>query len=311
MRSRLLRRARKATTLAVLPLLSLLATACAAEDPPGQEVAAEQEASPGQEAATDRFFDSDGVRIRYIDQGEGETVVLLHGFALSAEVNWSLTGLLQSLPEEYRLLALDQRGHGRSDKPHDPKDYGLEFVEDVIRLLDALEIDRAHVVGYSMGGTIALRLAADHPDRVRSVVLGGAGWAPPGTPLPAEVVEWPARIERIAEEGGSLTDAMWRPDWPDPTPEMRAFLDGNDAWALAAIMRAGQDLDVAEASVKAIGAPILAVVGEEDFVRPGVDALVAIRPDVEVAILAGKNHATAIFDAELGDVTLEFLRAQR
>jgi pimeloyl-ACP methyl ester carboxylesterase len=153
--------------------MSMLAVLCVPNGLVGQET-----------GSAERFFDSDGVRIRYLDLGEGEAVVLLHGFALSAEVNWGLTGLLDSLPQEYRMLALDQRGHGRSDKPHEPEDYGLEFVEDVVRLLDALEIEKAHIVGYSMGGSLALRLAADHPDRVRSVVIGGAGWAPPGTPLP-------------------------------------------------------------------------------------------------------------------------------
>ncbi len=280
--------------------LPLLAVLCVPSGLVGQEM-----------GSAERFFDSDGVRIRYLDLGEGEAVVLLHGFALSAEVNWGLTGLLDSLPEEYRMLALDQRGHGRSDKPHDPEDYGLAFVEDVIRLLDALEIEKAHVVGYSMGGTLALRLAADHPDRVRSVVIGGAGWAPPGTPLPPGLQEWPAKIERIAEEGGSLTDAMWLPGWPDPTPEIRAFLDSNDARALAAVLKAMPAADPTMASVRAIDVPVLAVIGEADFARPAVDALAGVKPDVEVAVLAGKNHATAVFDAELGQVVLNFLRAQR
>lgn len=280
--------------------LPLLAVLCVPSGLVGQEM-----------GSAERFFDSDGVRIRYLDLGEGEAVVLLHGFALSAEVNWGLTGLLDSLPEKYRMLALDQRGHGRSDKPHDPEDYGLAFVEDVIRLLDALEIEKAHVVGYSMGGTLALRLAADHPDRVRSVVIGGAGWAPPGTPLPPGLQEWPAKIERIAEEGGSLTDAMWLPGWPDPTPEIRAFLDSNDARALAAVLKAMPAADPTMASVRAIDVPVLAVIGEADFARPAVDALAGVKPDVEVAVLAGKNHATAVFDAELGQVVLNFLRAQR
>lgn len=280
--------------------LPLLAVLCVPSGLVGQEM-----------DSAERFFDSDGVRIRYIDRGEGEAVILLHGFALSAEVNWGLTGLLASLPEKYRMLALDQRGHGRSDKPHDPEDYGLAFVEDVIRLLDALEIEKAHVVGYSMGGTLALRLAADHPDRVRSVVIGGAGWAPPGTPLPPGLQEWPAKIERIAEEGGSLTDAMWLPGWPDPTPEIRAFLDSNDARALAAVLKAMPAADPTMASVRAIDVPVLAVIGEADFARTAVDALAGVKPDVEVAVLAGKNHATAVFDAELGQVVLNFLRAQR
>ena len=300
MKSRLLGRDRKAT-LGLRVAMSMLAVLCVPNGLVGQET-----------GSAERFFDSDGVGIRYLDLGEGEAVVLLHGFALSAEVNWGLTGLLDSLPQEYRMLALDQRGHGRSDKPHGPEDYGLEFVEDVVRLLDALEIEKAHIVGYSMGGTLALRLAADHPDRVRSVVIGGAGWAPPGTPLPPGLQEWPAKIERIAEEGGSLTDAMWLPGWPDPTPEIRAFLDSNDARALAAVLRSRPEWDdLTAASVRAIGVPVLAVIGEVDFARPAVDALAGVKPDVEVAVLAGKDHATTVFDAELGQVVLEFLRAQR
>jgi pimeloyl-ACP methyl ester carboxylesterase len=281
--------------------MSMLAVLCVPNGLVGQET-----------GSAERFFDSDGVRIRYLDLGEGEAVVLLHGFALSAEVNWGLTGLLDSLPQEYRMLALDQRGHGRSDKPSGPESYGLEFVEDVVRLLDALEIEKAHIIGYSMGGALALRLAADHPDRVRSVVIGGAGWAPPGTPLPPGLQEWPAKIERIAEEGGSLTDAMWLPGWPDPTPEIRAFLDSNDARALAAVLRSRPEWDdLTAASVRAIGVPVLAVIGQVDFARPAVDALAGVKPDVEVAVLAGKDHATTVFDAELGQVVLEFLREQR
>ncbi|MEJ2372180.1 MAG: hypothetical protein P8Y07_15175 [Gemmatimonadales bacterium] len=103
---------------------------------------------------------------------------------------------------------------------------------------------------------------------------------------------------------------MWLPGWPDPTPEMRAFLDGNDARALAAVLRAMPE-QLTAASVGAIGVPILAVIGEADFARPAVDALVEVNPNVEVSVLAGKNHATAVFDAELGQVVLEFLREQR
>ena len=121
----------------------------------------------------ERFFDANGVRIRFTVQGQGEAIVLLHGFAASLDM---MGALVAPLSEGYRVIAMDVRGHGKSGKPHDAKQYGTEMVEDVVRLLDHLEIERAHVVGYSMGGAIALKLITTHPDRLLSAVVGAYGW---------------------------------------------------------------------------------------------------------------------------------------
>ena len=225
-------------------------------------------------------------------------------------MNWFPTGLLASLPAEYRLLAVDQRGHGRSDKPHDPAAYGASFARDVVNLLHALEIEKAHIVGYSMGGWIALFLAAEHPDRIRSIVVGGNGWRPPGSGPPEEVRPWLAALDRIAEDGGSVTDALWQPGWPEATPEMRAGLDTNDAAALAAVLRGMSTLDVAEEALRYNPIPTLAVIGSDDFLRPAADALVEVKPNVELVVLPERNHATALFDPGLESAVLEFLRAQ-
>jgi len=273
----------------------------------GQEPAAGTEGPP---PCQESFFDSGGVNLRYLDCGAGDPVILLHGFALNAEMNWAPTGLLASLPREFRLLALDQRGHGRSDKPQDPGGYGSAFAEDVLNLMDDLELERAQVVGYSMGGSIALYLVAEHPERIRSAVVGGSGWSPPGGGLQEDVRPWLPALERIAKEGGSITDALWQPGWPEPTPEMRAGLDANDASALVAVLRGMATLDVAAESLQENDVPMLAVVGADDLLRPAADALVEVKPNVELVVLPGRNHVTALFDPELEQAVLRFLRAQ-
>src|SRR5580704_16817637 len=96
--------------------------------------------------AEDRFFDSNGVKIHYAVEGKGEPVLLIHGFSANAQMNWGNQGIISALAKDYRVIALDNRGHGKSDKPHDPKSYGQEMVEDAVRLLDHLKIEKAHVV---------------------------------------------------------------------------------------------------------------------------------------------------------------------
>src|SRR5437868_8532253 len=93
----------------------------------------------GAGGAQELYFDSKGVKIRYTDQGKGEPVLLIHGFGANAEVQWALPGILKDLAKDYRVIAYDNRGHGKSGKPHDPKKYGMEMVEDAVRLLDHLK----------------------------------------------------------------------------------------------------------------------------------------------------------------------------
>jgi len=290
--------------IAVLAL-SVLPKPAAAQQPDSSDAGAGQEVM-----LADQFFDADGVRIRYVDVGEGDPVILLHGFALGVEMNWAATGLLESLSGEFRLIALDLRGHGKSDKPDESDGYGPEFVNDVLRLMDHLGIGQAYVVGYSMGGRIALKLLTEHPERVRAAVLGGSGWAPPGTPPPPEIRGWIPGLQAVVEGEGSVTEVLWQPGWPEPPPEWRAALNANDAGALAAVLLSLDELSVFEAALRDSLVPILVVVGEDDFARPDVDALAAVRPDVTVVLLPGSNHATALVDPGLEQAVLSFLRTQ-
>jgi pimeloyl-ACP methyl ester carboxylesterase len=130
-----------------------------------------------------QFFTAKGVKIHYLLQGTGEPVVLIHGWYSSAVINWQWPGTIAALAKEHQVIALDLPGYGQSDKPHRDQAYGLQWVEDVILLLDHLNIQKAHIVGYSMGGMVALKLISEHPDRALSGTLGGMGWMPEGSGL--------------------------------------------------------------------------------------------------------------------------------
>jgi pimeloyl-ACP methyl ester carboxylesterase len=123
-------------------------------------------------AQTDGFFDSGGVRIHYVEAGQGPAVVLIHGYIANADRHWLQTGVFANLAADHRVIALDCRGHGLSDKPIEPEAYGMEMANDVVRLLDHLRIRRAHIVGFSMGAFIAAHLATTRADRLASVSFG-------------------------------------------------------------------------------------------------------------------------------------------
>jgi pimeloyl-ACP methyl ester carboxylesterase len=132
---------------------------------------------------SDQTFDSRGVKIHYVVQGQGQPVVLIHGLYSSAFINWQAPGTMSLLSKNYQVIALDLPGHGQSDKPQDESAYGPELVADIVRLLDRLDIKKAHIVGYSMGGMIAARFLATHQDRSLTGVLGGMGWLREGSGL--------------------------------------------------------------------------------------------------------------------------------
>ena len=116
------------------------------------------------------------MKIHYLTLGDdGTPVVLIHGYTGSAEGNWFLNGVGQALAKNHRVIAIDCRGHGQSDKPHDAEKYGPQMAVDVIELMDHLGIKQAHIHGYSMGGFITSRLMATNPDRFITAAFGGSG----------------------------------------------------------------------------------------------------------------------------------------
>ena len=209
-------------------------------------------------AAVDRF-DANGVGLYYSVQGTGEPVVLLHGLYSNARRNWELPGTVLQLAADHQVITLDLPGHGQSDKPDRADAYGTAMVDDVVLLLDHLKIKKAHVVGYSMGGMIAMKLLATHPDRVMSAVVGGMGWMPEGTIL-AEVF---GRLQ-----GGARGQ----------TP--------------AACVQSLGKLAISLADLKGIKAPVTIVVGDNDPVKQlFVEPLRQVRPDWPIVEIPDANHS--------------------
>lgn len=249
----------------------------------------------GSAAAQDRYFDAGGVRIRYLDQGSGPVVVLVHGFTGTIERAWVNTGVLPGLARDHRVLAFDLRGHGHSDKPHDARAYD-EIALDVIRLLDHLRIEKSHVVGYSLGGIIVLKLLTTHPERFERAVIGGAAYrrsraesADAATEAAAREIE--SGIYRALIVSTAPTDE------PPPTEEAirarsREIAASADVQAHAALMRARRALLVSDAEIAAVRVPTLAVVGSADPALPRIQAMARRWPALRVEVVPGAAHPT-------------------
>lgn len=246
----------------------------------------------------DAFLDSDGVHLRYVVRGSGPPVLLVHGFSTDIELSWAGLGILDSLAARYQVIALDQRGHGASDKPHDPAAYGTHFVGDLVRLLDHLKIERAHVIGYSMGALVTLNLVTRHPERVTSAVLGGSGWRPAELGRPDFVSAWIPALDRAARGEITVLQALLGTDSPPFPPQVVAAVNRNDPRALAAVLRGDSTLRTVTAQqLRAVTVPMLAVVGEaDDWARADVERMAGVLTRLEVTIVPGANHLSATAD---------------
>ncbi len=249
--------------------------------------------------AEEFFFDSAGVRIRYVVEGQGDPVLLIHGFASNLDMNWRQPGIIRQLAELYQVIAMDNRGHGKSGKPHDAQAYGARMAEDAIRLMDHLKISQAHLAGYSLGGRIATVLLTEHPKRFRTVTIGGAGWTDAqGMRQRQDLV---VQVAASLEQGkgiGPLILSLAPSNAPPPTAEqMETFsklvLSINDPLALAAVMRGTGLLQAREAKLRDNKLPVFVLAGELDPRRADAEALAAMTPNSRLKIVPGANHMTA------------------
>lgn len=247
------------------------------------------------------FFDSQGVEIAYRDEGEGEPVFLVHGFASNSGTNWVFPGWFKSLLEAgYRVIAHDNRGHGESEKLYDPDLYQSTIMaEDVRCLMDHLAIRSAYVMGYSMGTRISAYLCLNHPERVKAVVFGGLGMGlvdgVPGTLAIADGLE--------SDTPQNLSDPQ--------AIAFRAFADQtkSDRLALAACIRESRSVIRAQ-EVKTISQPALVAVGTMDDVAGDPEGLVSLLPKGELLSIPKRNHMHAVGDKVYKAGVLEFLSRQ-
>jgi len=243
-------------------------------------------------------FIHDGVEIAFLDEGQGDPVVLVHGFASNKEVNWIAPSWVTTLVRAgRRAIALDNRGHGASSKLYEPTAYHSAIMaEDVGALLDHLGLKRADVIGYSMGARITAFLTLNHPDRVRAAVLGGLG---------IHLVEGVGLSDSIAMafEAPSLADVR------DPTAYLfRAFAEQtkSDLHALAACIR-GSRQTLTRAEVGHIAVPLMVAVGSEDRIAGSPEELAALIPGAEALVIPGRDHMLAVGDKVFRGGVLEFL----
>jgi pimeloyl-ACP methyl ester carboxylesterase len=246
-------------------------------------------------------FEHDGVEIAFLDEGQGEPIVLVHGFASTAAVNWASPGWVATLARAgRRVIALDNRGHGASSKPYDPAAYhSARMAEDIRALLDHLELGRADVMGYSIGARITAFFALAHSQRLHRAIFGGLGiHLVRGAGLPESIAE--------ALEAASLADVH------DPTGRMfRAFAEQtkSDLKALAACAR-GSRQALTHDQLALIHAPVLVAVGTKDVIAGSSHELAILLPCGRAFDIPERDHMLAVGDKAFKQAVLRFLAEQ-
>ncbi len=243
------------------------------------------------------FFQSDQVKLAYLDEGAGLPVILIHGFASNIATNWVNTGWVGHLKKAgYRVIAIDNRGHGQSEKLYDPEAYAAPLMaEDIRRLLDHLEFRDAFILGYSMGARISAFLTLSHPQRVKRVVFAGLG----------------INMVRGLGGAGPIAKALEAPSLDEVTNEtartFREFAEstGSDLKALAACIRATRE-KITRENIATISKPVLVVVGTEDVIGGSAEELAKLIPNGEHVDLVGRDHMKAVGDRVFKEAVVEF-----
>ena len=243
-------------------------------------------------------FDNGAVQIAYLDEGEGDPILLVHGFASTKNVNWVYPTWVSELRKNgRRVIALDNSGHGESAKLYDPAEYSIPIMaSDVVALMDHLSIPRADIMGYSLGARMAAWLGLTKPERLRSAILGGIGMAMVDGGGPGENVA-------AALEAPSLEEVS------DPVARtFRAFADQtrSDRRALAACLRGSRGL-MSRDEVTGINVPVLIAVGTPDEVAGAAHGLGDLLPGAEVLDIPNRDHMRAVGDKVYKTGVVDFL----
>ncbi|QRP45418.1 alpha/beta fold hydrolase [Amycolatopsis sp. FDAARGOS 1241] len=251
---------------------------------------------------TTTFTAPDGLLLSYtVWEGDGRhprPVVLHHGFAADAQVNWVGTGVVRTLVDAgFTVIGLDARGHGASDKPHDATCYGHDaMARDVSALLDELGLEEVSLAGYSMGAIVAL-IVATTDKRVRCLAVGGVG---------AGVIDFGGVDTRVVNPE-QLADGLLAENHADVPAEVRPFRrlarrTGADVAALAAVLRASHHAPIA---LTAITAPTLVLAGERDHLATQPERLAVAIMGARLVRVPG-DHMTAVADPAFARALADF-----
>jgi len=279
-----------------------------------------------------QFFDSAGVPLHYTVEGKGDPVILVHGLAANADLNWRRAGINRALAGKYQVIAFDLRGHGLSGRPHEPDKYGIEMVEDIARLMDHLKIDKAHFAGYSLGGFIVTKFAARYPERTRSLAICASGWKDPDDPEPIRNPYKDPPDERLApdhKKHEQLKKFVNKSAPPRQASILPAFLPAATAqaqqqppaakWvkdflsdfvvdreAMRALKKSLGMLSVPRDELAQMQTPTICFIGTNDGLKPYAMDLKTVRPDVELIIIPGADHITTAIRSEFRKGLLNF-----
>ena len=231
-----------------------------------------------------RYANNQGVRIRYEVEGRGSPLVLVHGLLGYLE-QWYELGYVDSLKKRFKLILVDLRGHGCSDKPHSPEAYKPELLgADIISVVDDLNISKTHFLGYSLGGRMAFILAKYAPERFHSFIIGGA--SPDSRPRAR--IRW---LLQLFKEGMSTYVELFEEDRGiRMTPQAKAKILSNDTEALTAFVSAKEWRANLQDALPNMTMPCLLFVGEADPSFAGAKKCASLLQNAEFISFPGLGH---------------------
>ncbi len=256
-----------------------------------------------------RSFNSDGVEIAYRDVGNGDPLLLLHGFGMNGRLQWA--HVAEELAEEWRLIIPDHRGHGVSDKPEGVDAYGQHMIDDTVRLLDHLGLEQVRVAGMSMGGFMAVKAIADYPDRFRCGFVAASGWMDPSrvdNVLSEDIAEAFEEGRGFAVLNRRLNPESKGGSWIGEFI-FELLIGRQEPQVLASVYRGMRELAVDRDDLKEFATPLRVIVGRQDGLLPAAIELVDQVGTAELEVLPGRDHGSIDSAPRFVPSMLEFFGA--